>query len=376
MSDARLLVVAGEASGDRAAAAVVRALGDVSAFGFGGGALRAAGVELLGDLRYTTALGVTETLGRAYDLLSIYRKLVASARDRRPRAALLVNYTEFNLCLAGALRPLGIRILWYGAPQIWAWRKGRARTLRGRVDRLCVLLPFEEPLWREEGVDATYVGHPAMEAPLLGRDQAREELGLTNRAWAIALLPGSRPHEVRSLLQPMLVAYERVRHERASIDGRVFLAPSLDPSTLSWAVDACASAKLEIVHVDATEGLGSVLPAFDVALCASGTVALEAAIANAVPVVAYRVSLGTELVARALVRTPYYALPNVLLGRRAFDELLQRDAEPRAMEEAVTRALKRRDEALIACAEIVDLLDPGRKPSAAVARILRPWLGL
>lgn len=373
---AKLLVVAGEASGDRAGAGVVRALRDdprVSSLGFGGTALAHEGTRLVGHLRETTAVGLTAPLRSARELARVFRALVAAARDERPSVALLVNYTELNMRLARELRPLGVRIVWYIAPQIWAWREGRAKTLRGLVDRLCVILPFEEDLWRAKGVDASYVGHPALETLGLPRDDARTVLSLTSRAKTVAILPGSRPHEVRALLPAMLEAYEHVRHDRASVDGRLLLAPSLDEATRAFALEAAKRIALEPLEVDATAGIGRVLPAFDAALVASGTASLECAIAGVVPVVAYKVDLVTEAFARLLLRTPHVALPNVLLGRRAFDELVQRDVGPTALAHALARALDD-DARKEACAEVVRTLGDRRSPSAEVARIVRPYL--
>jgi lipid-A-disaccharide synthase len=233
---AKLLVVAGEASGDRAGAAVVRALREdprVSSLGFGGTALAHEGTRLVGHLRETTAVGLTAPLRSARELARVFRALVAAARDERPNVALLVNYTELNMRLARELRPLGVRIVWYVAPQIWAWREGRAKTLRGLVDRLCVILPFEEDLWRAKGVDASYVGHPALETRGLPRDEARTVLSLTSRAKTRSpCCPGAALTRSCALLPAMLEAYERVRADRASVDGRVLLAPSLDDATL------------------------------------------------------------------------------------------------------------------------------------------------
>ncbi len=379
-----LLVVAGEASGDRAAASVVRALASgtvpgapssgVDAFGFGGSALRAEAVDLVGDLRNTTAVGLTEPLVHGRAIWRVYRDLLQKTREIRPRAALLVNYTELNMKLAAAIRPLGVRIAWYIAPQIWAWRPGRAKTLRSLVDRLCVILPFEERLWQDHGVDATYVGHPARETTLLSRTDARAALGLTDRARTVAILPGSRAHEVRALLPDMIAAYERVRVERASIDGRLFLAPSLDDATMAFAKKLAKHVALDVVDVTATAGVGRVLPAFDASLTASGTASLECAIAGAVPVVAYRVSLMTEIGARLLLRSPHVALPNVLLGRRAFDEVLQRDVTTKNLAHALARALDDR-ERRAACVEVVRTLGDKVTPSRDVARIVGSWLG-
>jgi lipid-A-disaccharide synthase len=236
------------------------------------------------------------------------------------------------------------------------------------------MLPFEEALWRDVGVDAHYVGHPAVEERRIDRVAAREALGLTPRAWVVAILPGSRPHEVRRLLEPMLGGYERTRRDLASVDGRVLLAPSLDPATRAWARSLADAFHVDVVDVDARAGMGYVLPAFDAALCASGTASLECALARVVPIVCYRVGWATELGARALVKTPHVALPNILLGRAAFPELLQRDATATRMSDALGQVLDARDSYLGACAEVEVVLGDRTSPSQSVARMLEPWL--
>ena len=370
-----LLVVSGEASGDRAAAGVLEQLGHRSAFGLGGAASAAAGLELVGDMREWTALGVGEAALRGGLVWQAWRAVSRAAGVRRPRAALLVNYTEFNARLAPRLHAQGVRVLWYGAPQVWAWRPRRIASLRPFIDRLAVMFPFEEDLWRRGGVDAHYVGHPAFETVALARPAARRYLGLTPLAAAVALLPGSRPHEVRSLLAPMLAGYEMVRADRASVDARVLVASSLDARTRAWVHGMCQTRGVGAFDVDPRAGAGSVLAAFDVSLCASGTASLEAALARAAPVVVYRVGLLTELTARALVRTPHVALPNVLLGRRAFPELLQRDVTGPRIALALAEALDRRGALAAECDALEACLLPARHPSAMVARMLVPWLG-
>ena len=371
-----LLVVAGEASGDRAAAAVLAKLRGVHAFGMGGGALEREGVELLSDLRSSTALGVTEVARRAYGVGVAYGKIRSAIRRRRPGAALLVNYTEFNARLAPLLWSAGTRVLWYGAPQIWAWRSSRAEPLRRHLDRLAVMLPFEEPLWRTLGVDARYVGHPSLEdrrGPE-HRVAARELLGMTPFAWAVAILPGSRPHEVRRLLEPMLNGFESVRRDRASVDARVMLAASLDDRTRAWAKDLAHAHGVDAVDVDSRAGIAYALPAFDAALCASGTASLECVLARVIPVVCYRVGWATEVSARALLKTRFVALPNILLGRDAFPELLQRNAAAGRIADSLAHVLDERVTFLAACTEVEQLLGDHPSPSREVARMLEPWL--
>ncbi len=371
-----LLVVAGEASGDRAAAAVLGKLPGVAAFGMGGASLAQGGMELLGDLREWTALGIGEVGVRTLGIVKAWRNVLRAVKQRQPRAALLVNYSEFNSRLAPRLQAEGVRVLWYGAPQVWAWRAGRTATLRSCVDRLAVMLPFEAPIWTAAGIDTHYVGHPALEAEPTPRSAARAALEMTPYAAAIAILPGSRAHEVRRLLRPMLEGYERVRSDRASVDGRVLLAPSLDAHTRRWAHELCASQRVETHSVEPGAGAMRVLRAFDVALCASGTASLEAALARAVPVIAYRVGLTTELTARALLRADHVGLPNVLLGRRVFTELLQGDVRPETLGDALGDALDRRAALVDACAEVEASFGEKRAPSMAVAGLLAPWLGV
>lgn len=376
-----LLVVAGEASGDRAGAAVVAELRrehpSLEVFGMGGGALEREGVSLVADLRDATAMGIAEVARRAAGVALSYGKLRAAISKRKPKAALLVNYTEFNTRLARDLWPMGVRVLWYGAPQTWAWRKGRAAPLRRNLDRMAVMLPFEEALWRQVGVDAHYVGHPALEERRIGdeaRRVARETLGMTPFASAVAILPGSRPHEARRLLQPMLEGYESVRREIASVDARVMLAPSLDARTRAWARAIALEAEVEVVDVDARAGMSYALPAFDAALCASGTASLECALARVVPIIAYKVGLVTEIGARALLSTPWIGLPNILLGRAAFPELLQRSAAASRIADELGRVLDEREPYVRACDEVERALGGHAHASHEVARMLEPWL--
>jgi len=336
--------------------------------------MEAAGVSLVGDIRDTTAMGLGAVSMRAPRILLSGARLVRAAKNDGIQAALLVNYSDFNAQLAPMLHRLGIHVLWYGAPQIWAWRRGRGASLRPHVDRMAVMLPFEERLWRDQGLDAHYVGHPAREVAVITRSEARHALGLTNLAKTVAILPGSRPHEVDALLDPMLAGVDRLRRDRASIDARVLLAPSLDRATRDRARARAAAYSIPTFDVNAARGAGALLSAFDVALTASGTAALEAALARATPVIAYKVGLLTEVVARALVRTKHYALPNLLLGRRAFPELLQRDVTARGIAGAVAHSLDNRAELTAECDAVLAALGEQRTPSVEVAAMLQPWL--
>lgn len=382
MSNEGLLVVAGEASGDRIAALAVRALAGARAFGIAGPACRAAGVEAVASAEEIAAMGALDVALRLPALAKAMAALWARVRRSPPRAALLVNFTELNQRLGKALRARGIRVLWCVAPQVWAWRPGRVEALRGAIDRLAVILPFEEALWRDAGVDARYVGHPSLEAapPLADGESAREairdRLGIAEKKPAIAILPGSRAGEVRRLSAALAGAAAMLRAEGSAADARLIVAPGLDARAAAIAARASREAGVAILRGDPEHGAAPLLGAFDVALSASGTASLEAALAGAAPIVTYRLDPAAYAIARRLVRTPHIALPNVLLGRRAFPELVQHEVTAARVAAAARAWIGRRDEALRLARELRAILAPpaGGSFGERVAALIAPWL--
>lgn len=366
-----LLVSAGEASGDAMAAPVVRTLG-TSSFGLGGRALSAAGTELSVDLRALTGMGIGGVLRRAPAIVGALRRLLSDARERRPRAALLVGYSEFNAQLGPRLRALGIRVLWYAPPQVWAWRPGRASKLGQAADRMAVVLPFEEALWRQYGVDTHFVGHPALEPETASRERVRERLGFAPRAEYVAVLPGSRPHEVEAHIRPMLDAVAALRADRGALDARVVIAPSLLPR-LARRVELHAR-RMGVGVLEASAP--SVLPAFDVALATSGSVTLECTAAGVPPVICYQPGPLTEFFARRLLRVQMVGLPNLVLNARVFPELLSNEFNAELLAEAAGRLLDERGTFVRACADVRNGLCATARPktSEQVADLVAPWL--
>jgi lipid-A-disaccharide synthase len=374
VGEAAVLVSAGEASGDRFAAGAVRALGRPS-FGLGGPALEAAGCHLVERLERVTGTGLGPALVAAPRLARAALALAREAGRRRVRAALLVDFTEFHYRLGPLLRRRGVRVLWAVAPQVWAWRPGRVTTLAPAADRLALLFPFETPLWRRAGLDAHWVGHPAADAIPAARADARASVGLpAGDAPALALLPGSRPNEVGRLLPAMLGAFDRARARLPGLRARVLVAPSL-PATLARAVRRRAEAHgAPALEVDAARGLPALLPAFDAAVCASGTATLEAALCGVPPVITYRLGPASAAVARFVLRGGHVGLPNVVLGEGAYPELLQGDANAPALARAAVALLTRpppsREAGLRAY-----LRPPGDGTAASrTAALLAPWL--
>lgn len=305
----RVLVVAGEPSGDRTLAAVVRALG-CRAIGIGGDALAREGVELVAHVRDLSAMGLVEVARTAPAVLRALARVARIDAD----VAILASWSTANGRLAPLLRRRGMRVVWISPPEIWAWRSARAPRLARAVDRMIVTLPFEEALWRSHGADAHYVGHPMLDVPR------------TNPARSgIALLPGSRRAEIERLLPVM---------SRAAPHADVIVAPSL-------ATDLREKiARAGHPTIDAVDGAAPLLERYERALVASGTASLEAAVMGTPPVIAYAMHPLTHRVGTRLVRTRSIGLPNIVLERAghpaAFPELVQDDVRAEALAAALT----------------------------------------
>ena len=209
-------------------------------FGMGGDASAAAGIEIVADIRRSAAMGFTEVATTLPRLAMSFARLSARIRRQRPRAAVLVNYTEYNHLLGRRLRKIGVPVMWCVAPQVWAWRPERTAAIAQAVDRMAVILPFEEAIWQKAGVDAHYVGHPALDDPRPTRAEARARLSLEGDGPFVALLPGSRAHEVRRLAPSMLAAVAALKQSAPRATARLLAAGSLDSSTSRWLRAAAA----------------------------------------------------------------------------------------------------------------------------------------
>ncbi len=364
-----VLIVAGEPSGDRIAALVARALAaeGVRCAGVAGPASRAAGVDTFADAAPLSAMGLADVAARLPRLASALAHLAARVHRSPPRAALLVNFTELNQRLGRLLRARGTRVLWCVAPQVWAWRRSRLASLRGAADRLAVILPFEEALWRGAGYDAVYVGHPSVDALPLPEPSLPP---------ALAVLPGSRAGEIARLAAPLVEAAASLLASGAASSARVILAPGMDAPTRARLLRIADRAALPIVEADPEHGAAPLLSTFAASLCASGTASLEAALAGAAPIVAYRLDPIAYALARRLVRTPHIALPNVLLERRAYPELLQHDVTAPRLAACARQMLAQREASLHLAAELRAILAPSPAPfGRRVADLLLPWLG-
>jgi lipid-A-disaccharide synthase len=316
----RILLVTGEASGDLHAARLVQALrpfGPVRVRGIAGPALRAAGVESILPAEELAMVGFSEVLAKLPRILAARGKLLHEWRSFAPHAVLLVDYPGFNLRIGPALKSRGARIFYYIAPQVWAWHPERAQEMARWVDRLAVVFPFEEPIFRQAGVPATFVGHPLLDelAPEIDEAGFRAELGIDGARPVLGLLPGSRPQELARHLEPLADAARELRRDRPQLVCVLALAPGLELS-------ASQAAALEGVRV--VRGRTRATQAFSTACAvASGTATLETALFGTPLVILYRTGFLNYAIARRLVTLPRIGLPNIVAGREVAPERIQ-----------------------------------------------------
>ncbi|HUP49029.1 MAG TPA: lipid-A-disaccharide synthase [Thermoanaerobaculia bacterium] len=314
----KLAVVAGEASGDLHAASVLREVKKLApgleVFGIGGDLLRREGVELLHHARELGFVGLFSVIRHIGMFRRVFRELVKRIEQERPDAVLLVDYPGFNLRMAKRCRELGLTVIYFISPQVWAWRRRRVHGIARWVDHMIVILPFEEAFYRQHGVRVTYVGHPLIDQ-IAGVVRPERRDGVLR----VALLPGSRRREVDDVLPAMLEAVAILRRERA-LEPYIVQAPTIDHEQLQRLV-AASGLDVPILPRDR----GEAVAAADIALSSSGTATLEAAVLGTPVVVMYRLGRLTYRIARRLVRLPYFSLVNIVAGRNVVPELMQNE---------------------------------------------------
>jgi lipid-A-disaccharide synthase len=319
-----ILISAGDPSGAMHAARLSKALIDrtgAQIFGLGNSAMSQAGVELVGDASEIAVIGLSEALEllpRAWRLLG---RLETEAARRRPRLAILVDSPDFNLRLAARLKRRNVPIVYFIAPQVWAWRAGRVRQIRELVERILVIFPFEEKFFREAGIPAEFVGHPLADIvkPHAPSDEFYRRWALDPGEPILALLPGSRRKELTRNLPTIIAAEQLLASSRVPHQPLLAMAPSLATSDfLSYLTQAEGMRLVENATYDA-------LSAAQCAIVSSGTATVESALLGTSMVVVYRVSAASAFLLRRLVHTPYFSMVNLLLDRPAVPELIQAD---------------------------------------------------
>ncbi len=371
----KIMIIAGEASGDMHGARLVQAMRrqepGLVFCGMGSRELAAAGVELLFDASKIAVVGLIEVLTHLPDIVTALKMLKKRMRNDRPDLLILIDFPDFNLMLAKRAKKLGIPIFYYISPQVWAWRTGRVKTIGRLVDTIGVILPFEESFYRTRGVAAQYVGHPLLDSVKVTTDRNSfcRKHGLNPEHKLIGLLPGSRRKEISALLPDFLAAARRLPgkydHEF------VFLLPVA--STVSEedlrnnGLDACSEQiNIHLIREDRYD----MMAACDAVVAASGTVTLELAILGIPMVVVYKVSPHTYFLGRLLVRhMQFFSLVNLIAERSVVPELLQEEVNPGKIEAELVRLLfddKARHEMQMGLTEVRSKLgQPGASQQAA-----------
>lgn len=339
----KIMIVAGEVSGDQHAARLVRELRavrrDVEWFGIGGEALRREGVQTLVDVEEMAVLGLAEVLARIFFFHRIFRQMVRLLASERPDALLLVDYPGFNLRLAAAARRRGVPVYYYVSPQVWAWHRSRIPQMAKRIDLLMVIFPFEVEVFQNTGLPTVFTGHPLVASVARSLAAPTPELAWPPGTRRVALLPGSRRQEIKRVLPAMLAAARELRRRNPHT---VFLIPAAEPNIrvqIERQLDKLSAAERGAFGV-VTGHLRDVVRQARAAMVCSGTATVETALLKCPLIVVYRAAWPTYWLARWLIRVPYLGMVNLIAGHELCPEFIQSAARDAAMATALERLLE------------------------------------
>jgi lipid-A-disaccharide synthase len=323
------MIVAGEASADLHGSNLVRAIKRLDAtirfYGVGGRQMEEAGVKILIPASDMAVVGLTEVFNKLPRIAKANRTLKNLLKNNPPDLLVPIDYPGFNIHLAGHAKRYSVPVLYYISPQVWAWRTGRIKKIAKRVDRMAVILPFEERFYIEKGVDVDYVGHPLLDSipHHLDKDEMTRKMGLENAHPVIGLLPGSRNEEIRNHLPVMIKAVEILSSQYPRLRGLLLIAPTI-PTGLVQSFLEESSAEIGISQ----NSVYHTLAACDLALVASGTATVETAILGVPMVLLYRASAITFWIGKRVIKVPFLGLVNLVAGERVIPELIQDDLTP------------------------------------------------
>jgi lipid-A-disaccharide synthase len=335
------MLSAGEASGDQHAASLFlelqKRVPGVRAIGMGGARMREVGVDIRYDSTSIAVIGTVEVIKHYGEIRRALALMQALAASEKPDLLICVDYKEFNFRLARAAKALGVQVLFYVSPQVWAWRPGRVKQYGEAVDHMAVIFPFEVPFYEAHQIPVTYVGHPlaGKVAPTVSKEQALNEFGLAGGGPVIGLLPGSRANEIKRLLPVILQAAERLA--RRFPDARFVLnqASSVSAETLATYAEHCP------VTIQAVQGRNyDVLQCCDAVITVSGTATLEVALAGVPMAIIYKVAPLTYWLGRLMISIKFIGLPNILAGKGVVREFIQHEASAENIAGEIGRILE------------------------------------
>jgi lipid-A-disaccharide synthase len=374
----KVLIVAGESSGDLYGTKLVEAMASLSPqvqfYGIGGKEMERRGVNLLFSSSELAVVGITEVVERMGHIWRAWRDIKRFIVDHTPHLAILIDYPDFNLRLARVLKKNAVPVLYYVSPQVWAWRPGRIKKIAKWVSKMAVILPFEVPIYQQAGVDVEFVGHPLLDVldADLSRKELRRRFGVPPDSLLIGLLPGSREREVRTLLPPLVGAAEILSREFPACRFILPLASTIQRDVVQDCIEG-ERLPLEVVEGRTFE----VMKAADLLLVVSGTATLEGAIAGVPMVIIYRLSPISYLIGRMLVKIQCIGLANIVVGRKVVPELIQAEVTPQRIAHEAAKILRdpaKRREIEGAFKTVKDKLGEGGA-SQRVARIALQMMG-
>ncbi|RUQ88329.1 lipid-A-disaccharide synthase [Legionella septentrionalis] len=337
-----LVVVAGEESGDLHAASFIRELKlkypELEISGIGGRHMQTAGVELISDLARFGVTGISEVFRHFKVIKAAFQKIKTHLATNKPDLLILVDYPGFNLRLAKfAKEKLGIRILYYISPQIWAWKAGRIHTIRKYIDHMAVILPFEKKIYEDAGVPVSYVGHPLVTHMPCSQDKAksREQLGLPKAKRLIALLPGSRTHEIERHMPVLISTLHSLNQAFSDLHFTIPIAGTISPAVIKAYFKDTATDAYTLIQGQAPK----VAACSDYVIVASGTASLECALLAKPMCIIYKASWLTYLLASQLIKVKYLGLCNLLKDKMLVPELLQYDCNSKELTGVMTELL-------------------------------------
>ena len=329
MSQKKILIVAGEPSGDLHAANLVNNLKSLNPelkfFGIGGALLKKCGVNIVFDISELALVGVVEVLKNIFTVGKAFKTVLAKADAERPDFAILVDYPGFNLRLARELKKRSIPVVYYISPQVWAWGRDRVNIIKKYVDKIIVFFKFEEELYKTYGIDAAFVGHPLLDTvkTTMTKDEVLKAYDLSKGKPVIAILPGSRALEVKSFLSVIIEACAIINKKTGGAQFIIAKYAGLDRSLYE---DAIKGSNLDIRIAD--NDTHNVLSVADFAIVASGTATLETAIIGTPFIMVYRANLLTYILYKMVSTTKFIGIVNIIAGREVVPELLQHDMNP------------------------------------------------
>ncbi|MDP8262808.1 MAG: lipid-A-disaccharide synthase [Candidatus Ancaeobacter aquaticus] len=323
----KILVIAGEQSGDMHGAHLVREIcakkNDVRVFAAGGEKLKAAGATLLYDLASKAVMGSVEVLKHYRELKRVFNSLLLFVDTEKPDVVILIDYPGFNLKFAEAVKKKGVKVIYYISPQIWAWAPGRITKIKRCVDHMIVILPFEKDLYEKAGVPVTYVGHPLIDSMKEGLEESFvKEHSIKSDDCIVGILPGSRETEIKKNLPIMLETAELL--QKTNVNTRFFIA--YDQKALGHIVPDIMCK--HTVHVEIVDNVCNVMKVSKVCMVASGTATIQTAFYLTPMVIIYKVAVITWFLAKLLIKIPYIGLVNVIAQKKIIDEYIQFDAKP------------------------------------------------